>query len=101
MVQTKRYRAAFNEAVDTERHNRVLVRSPLGECLDSSTDRRPNKGQDHTRKDGSQTRNNWNEALTGKEAKILRQFDTVETVEHIRCYRTGDNPREHPYQQGV
>lgn len=101
MVQTKRYRAAFNEAVDTERHNRVLVCSPLGECLDSSTDRRPNKGQDHTRKDGSQTRNNWNEALTGKEAKILRQFDTVETVEHIRCYRTGDNPREHPYQQGV
>lgn len=101
MVQTKRHQAAFNEAIDTERYDRVLVCSPLGKRLNSSPDRRPNEGQNHTGEDSGQTRNDRNEALTRKEAKILRQFDTVETVEHIRCNRTGDNPREHPYQQGV
>ena len=94
MVQTKRHQAAFNEAIDTERHDRVLVCSPLGERLNSSTDWRPNEGQNHTCEDSSQTRNDRNEALTRKEAKILRQFNTVEAVEHIRCNRTGDNPPE-------
>ena len=94
MVQTKRHQAALNEAIDTERHNRVLVSSPLRERLDSRPDRRPNEGQDHAGEDGSQTRNDRHKAFTRKEAQILRQFDTVEAVEHVRCNRTGDNPPE-------
>ncbi len=86
--------ATFNKAVDTERNNRVLVSSPLRERLDSGTDRRPNEGQDHTGENRGQTGNDRYETLTGEEARALRQLDTVETVEHVRCDRTGDDPPE-------
>ena len=55
VVQTERHQAAFDEAVDTKRDNRVLVSSPLREGLNSSTDWRPDEGQDHAGKDSGQT----------------------------------------------
>ena len=95
VVQTKRHQAAFNEAVDTERHNRVLVSSPLGESLDCGTDRRPDKGQDHASEDRCQAGDDWHKTLARKEAQILRQLDAVEAVEHVRCDGTGDNTAEY------
>src|SRR5690606_38492249 len=38
VAQTKWHQATLDEAVDTKRHNRVLVSSPLREGLDSGTD---------------------------------------------------------------
>ncbi|SUG33738.1 Uncharacterised protein [Salmonella enterica subsp. arizonae] len=102
MVQTKRHQAALDETVNTKRHNRVLVSRPLRECLDSRTDRRPYERQHHTGENSGQTRNDRHEALACKEAQILRQFDAVEAVKHIRCDRAGDNTAKHPpCQRGV
>ena len=95
MVQTKRHQATFNEAVDTERDNRVLVSSPLGERLDGSTDRRPDKGQDHARENRCQTGDNWHKTLARKEAQIFRQLDAIEAVEHVRCDGTRDDTAEY------
>ncbi len=95
MVQTKRHQAALDEAIDTERDNRVLVSSPLREGLDSSTDRRPNKGEDHAGEDCCQTRDDRHKAFTREEAQILRQLDTVEAVKHIRCDRTRNDTAKH------
>ncbi|MNB86315.1 hypothetical protein D3C75_332560 [compost metagenome] len=94
VVQTKRYQATLNEAVDTERHNRVLVSSPLGEGLDCGTNRRPDEGEDHASENRRQTRNDWNKTLTSKEAQILRQLDAIEAVKHIGRNRTRDNPAQ-------
>ncbi len=88
VVQTKRYQATLNEAVDTERHYRVLVCSPLGEGLDRGTNRWPDEGEDHTGEDRRQTRDDWYETLACKEAQILRQLDAIEAVKHICRNRT-------------
>ncbi len=95
VVQTKRHQAALYEAVDTERHNRVLVSSPLGEGLNSRTDWRPDKGQHHAHKDRRQTGDDRHETFTSEEAQILRQLNTVETVEHVGCNSTGDDTAQH------
>ena len=95
VVQTKRYQAAFDEAVDTERHNRVLVCRPLREGLDSSTDRWPDEGEDHAGEDSGQTRDNRYKALARKEAQVFWQLDTIEAVEHVRGDSTGDNTAKH------
>ncbi len=96
VVQTKRHQATLNEAVDTERHNRVLVCSPLGEGLDRRTNRRPDEGEDHTGEDRRQTRDNWNETLTCKEAQVLRQLDAIEAVKHICRNCTRDDTAQNP-----
>ena len=94
VMQTERHQAALNKAVDTKRHNRVLVSSPLGEGLDSRTDRWPDEGEDHAHEDRSQTRDDRHEALTGEEAQILRELDAVEAIEHVGSNRTRDDPAE-------
>ncbi len=94
VVQTKRHQAALNEAVDTERNNRVLVSGPLGESLDCGTDRRPDKGQDHASEDRCQAGDNWHKTLARKEAQILRQLNAIEAVEHVGCDGTGDDTAE-------
>ncbi len=94
MMQTKRHQATLDKTVNTKRDNRVLISRPLRERLDSRTDWRPYERQHHTSKNSGQTRNDRHEAFARKEAQILRQFDTVEAVKHIRCDRTGDNPPE-------
>ena len=91
VVQTKWHQATLDEAVDTKRHNRVLISSPLREGLDCRTDWWPDEGQDHTRENRCQTRDDRNETLAREEAQILRQLDAIEAVKHIRCNRTGDD----------
>ncbi|CCK18235.1 hypothetical protein BN136_4245 [Cronobacter universalis NCTC 9529] len=95
MVQTKRHQAAFDEAVDTKRHNRVLISRPLREGLNSGTNRRPNEGQDHASEDRRQTRDDRHETFTSEEAQILRKLNAVETVEHVGCNRTRNDPAKH------
>ena len=95
MMQTKRYQATLDETVDTERHNRVLVSSPLREGLDGGTNRRPDEGQDHAGEDSGETRDDRHKTLAREEAQIFRQLDTVEAVEHVGCNRTGDNTAKH------
>ncbi|SAJ25436.1 Uncharacterised protein [Enterobacter cloacae] len=94
VVQTKWYQAALNEAVDTERHNRVLVSRPLREGLDCCTDWWPDERQNHTGENRGQTRNDRHKTFTREEAQILRQLDAIEAVKHIRCNRTGDDTTE-------
>ena len=91
VVQTEWHQATLDEAVDTKRHYRVLISSPLREGLDCRTDRWPDEGQDHTRENRCQTRDDRNETLAREEAQILRQLDAIEAVKHVRCNRTGDD----------
>lgn len=91
----KRHRATLDETVDTKRHHRVLISSPLGEGLDRGTDRRPNEGEDHAGEDSGQTRDNRYKALARKEAEIFWQLNAIEAVKHVRGDSTGDNTAKH------
>ena len=95
MVQTKWYQRTLNQTVDAKGDNRVLISRPLREGLDRGSDRRPNKGQHNAQENGSQTRNDRNKTFTGKETQIFREFNTVETVEHIGRNRARDDPTQH------
>lgn len=101
MVQTEWHQATLDEAVDTKRHNRVLVSSPLREGLDSRADWWPDEGQDHASENRCQTRDDRNETLAREEAQILRQLDAIEAVKHIRCNRTGDDTAQNTGVRGV
>src|SRR5471032_139533 len=91
MVQAERYQRTFNNAVNTECHNRVLICRPLGEGLDCAADWRPDEGQNHTHDDRSQTRDDRHETFTCEEAQIFRQLNAVEAVEHIGRNGTSNN----------
>src|SRR5471030_1115013 len=95
MVQTEGNQSTFNHTVDAESNHWVLVSRPLREGLNRSTDRRPDKGQNHTQEDSSQTRDERHKTFTGEEAQIFWQLDAVETVKHIGCDRTGNNTAEY------
>ena len=95
MVQAERHQRTFNHAIDTECHNRVLIGCPLRELLNRRANWRPDKGEQHAQHDRRQAGDNRHKALTGEEAEIFRQLDTVEAVEHIGRYRTGDNAAQY------